>query len=209
MPSQSETPLTARIVEWAAQKGYGFLQVGKQRVFLHIHDFAERHKRPEVGDKIYFTMGQDSKGRACPVNAAHVNDGGRISGLTVLALMSLAVLPALALRWRGVDLRWAGAYLFMMSALTYGAYAIDKQRARAMDRRLSESWLHFLELLGGWPGALLAQRRLRHKCSKPRYQFVFWLIVLAYQFVAFDSLREWEITRAALHSLDRAANPRR
>jgi len=41
--------------------------------------------------------------------------------------------------------------------------------------------LHLLELLGGWPGAFLAQRRLRHKCSKRRYQFVFWLIVLAYQ----------------------------
>jgi uncharacterized membrane protein YsdA (DUF1294 family) len=24
----------------------------------------------------------------------------------------------------------------------------------------------------------MAQRRLRHKCSKGRYQFVFWLIVL-------------------------------
>jgi hypothetical protein len=53
------------------------------------------------------------------------------------------------------------------------------------------------ELLGGWPGAFLAQRRLRHKCSKVSYQFVFWLIVLAYQFAAFDSIQNWRFSRAA------------
>ncbi|HSH15989.1 MAG TPA: DUF1294 domain-containing protein [Verrucomicrobiae bacterium] len=53
--------------------------------------------------------------------------------------------------------------------------------------RVSEANLHLLELLGGWPAALLAQRRLRHKCSKGSYQFMFWLIVLGHQFVAGDS----------------------
>src|SRR5260370_3626509 len=158
MPFQSEMRLIARIVEWDAQKGYGFLKVGKQRVFLHIHDFSERHKKPEVGDQIHFKIGKDTKGRTCAVNATHVNDGGRISGLSVLALTSLLVLPALALHWRAVDLRWAGAYLLVMSTLSYGAYAIDKQRARTMDRRLPESSMHFIELLGGSAAATLAQR---------------------------------------------------
>ncbi|WP_162598428.1 DUF1294 domain-containing protein [Vibrio rumoiensis] len=31
--------------------------------------------------------------------------------------------------------------------------------------------------LGGWPGALLAQHLFRHKTSKFRFQFVFWLLV--------------------------------
>jgi hypothetical protein len=31
--------------------------------------------------------------------------------------------------------------------------------------------------MGGWPGAFVAQRRLRHKCVKRKYQIVFWLIV--------------------------------
>ncbi|SJM91388.1 Cold-shock protein (fragment) [Crenothrix polyspora] len=43
--------------------------------------------------------------------------------------------------------------------------------------RIPEKSLHTLELLGGWPGALLAQRTLRHKNRKPSYQVVFWLIV--------------------------------
>jgi len=53
-------------------------------------------------------------------------------------------------------------------------------------------------LLGGWPGAFLAQRRFRHKCSKVSYQVVFWVIALTYQLVAFDSLQEWKWMRAAL-----------
>jgi hypothetical protein len=62
-----------------------------------------------------------------------------------------------------------------------------------------EARLHLLELLGGWPGAFLAQRRLRHKCSKHSYQVVFWLIVLAYQFAAFDSFHDWQFARPALN----------
>ena len=43
---------TAKIVRWDDQKGYGFLMVGKNKVFLHRRDFAEWHKRPVVGDDV-------------------------------------------------------------------------------------------------------------------------------------------------------------
>jgi len=33
-------------------------------------------------------------------------------------------------------------------------------------------------LLGGWPGALVAQNRLRHKSSKMSFLVVFWATVL-------------------------------
>jgi uncharacterized membrane protein YsdA (DUF1294 family) len=48
------------------------------------------------------------------------------------------------------------------------------------------------------PGAYLAQRRLRHKSSKRSYQVVFWLIVLGYQLVAVDSLRDGQLIRMLL-----------
>jgi uncharacterized membrane protein YsdA (DUF1294 family) len=54
--------------------------------------------------------------------------------------------------------------------------------------RLPEATLHFAEILGGWPGAFLAQRRLRHKCSKAGYQIVFWGIVLLFQIAALDMI---------------------
>jgi len=43
-------------------------------------------------------------------------------------------------------------------------------------------------LLGGWPGALLAQQRFRHKTRKLSYQAVFWLIVLLHQVFWIDLL---------------------
>jgi len=200
---------TAKIVEWDRQRGFGFLQVGKQRVFLHHRDFAEHHKRPAVGDAVCFTMGKDAKGRACATNAVHENDGGRITVWNVLMTLVLLVLPAIALLRRGADFRLVGMCALVMSAVTYLVYALDKQRAREKEWRVSEGLLHLLGMLGGWPGAFLAQRRLRHKCSKPEFQILFWLIVLAYQFAAFDSLQNWKYSRAALSHLERTPEHRR
>ncbi|MEO6183424.1 MAG: DUF1294 domain-containing protein [Verrucomicrobiota bacterium] len=146
-------------------------------------------------------MGKDAKGRVCATNAVHENDGGRITLLNLLVIAGLLVLPAIALQRRVADLRWVSAYLLVFSVLTYWAYASDKRWAREKSRRLPEAHLHLLELLGGWPGAFLAQRRFRHKCSKGNYQFGFWLIVLGYQFIAFDSLYDWHLSHAALDGI--------
>lgn len=64
-----------------------------------------------------------------------------------------------------------------MSLITFVIYALDKRAARHGGRRTPEVTLHLLELLGGWPGALIAQRVLRHKNAKLSYQVVFCLIV--------------------------------
>ena len=48
--------------------------------------------------------------------------------------------------------------MLVMGAAAYWAYALDKPRAQAKEWRLSEARLHLFELLGGWTGALLAQR---------------------------------------------------
>ena len=70
------------------------------------------------------------------------------------------------------------AYL-VMSAVAYAAYARDKSAARSGRPRTPEKTLHLMSLLGGWPGALLAQRRLRHKSSKTAFLVPFWLTVAA------------------------------
>ena len=66
----------------------------------------------------------------------------------------------------------------VMSLATFVAYASDKRAAIRGDWRVSESTLHVFELLGGWPGALFAQKRLRHKCSKLSYQIEFYVMVV-------------------------------
>jgi uncharacterized membrane protein YsdA (DUF1294 family) len=129
--------------------------------------------------------------------------------MSILVLIGLLVLPVIAGQQFGEVSQWVGAYGVLLSAFTYWAYAVDKRRAEEREWRVPEARLHLLELLGGWPSAFLAQRRLRHKCSKGSYQVVFWLIVLAYQFAAFDSLRNWQLSRAALDRLEATSGHRR
>ncbi len=116
----------------------------------------------------------------------------------LLVLVALLILPVRALHRLGIDLRWVAAGGLVLNAVAYWAYACDKRRAQQGAWRVSEAHLHLLELLGGWPGAWIAQRRLRHKCSKGSYQAVFCLIILGYQLAAFDSLRDWQLSRAIL-----------
>ena len=64
------------------------------------------------------------------------------------------------------------------SLVTFIAYAIDKSAAQSGRWRTQESTLHLLALIGGWPGALIAQNRLRHKSRKGSFLLVFWVTVL-------------------------------
>ena len=74
--------------------------------------------------------------------------------------------------------RVAYAVMSLVTALTYAA---DKLLARrGSGRRVSERTLHLLELLGGWPGALVAQQFFKHKRRKPSFFFVTWLIAVAH-----------------------------
>ncbi|WP_386083314.1 DUF1294 domain-containing protein [Vreelandella sp. F11] len=68
-------------------------------------------------------------------------------------------------------------YYVVVSMLAYITYAIDKKAAIKHRRRVSEKSLHLLGVLGGWPGALMAQQRLRHKNRKTAFQVTFWLTV--------------------------------
>ena len=77
---------------------------------------------------------------------------------------------------RHLPLWIAGAYAGM-SLLTFTVYAVDKSAAKAGRWRTAESTLHLLALAGGWPGALLAQRWLRHKSAKRKFRMVFWATV--------------------------------
>lgn len=64
------------------------------------------------------------------------------------------------------------------SLVAFIAYAADKSAAQNNARRTPENTLHLFALLGGWPGALLAQRKFRHKTQKASFRTVFWLTVI-------------------------------
>ena len=75
---------------------------------------------------------------------------------------------------------WVAFGYGVSSLITGIAYASDKGSARRGDWRTPEETLHWLEMFGGWPGALIAQRLLRHKNHKGSFQFDYWCIVLAH-----------------------------
>ncbi len=69
------------------------------------------------------------------------------------------------------------AFYFIISVMTFIVYLVDKTAAQQNRWRIPEKTLHLLSLVGGWPGALLAQRLLRHKTQKISFQLVYWATV--------------------------------
>lgn len=109
------------------------------------------------------------------------------------ALLLLAVLLALpvsgALVWlKDGYFAWFLLLYPVFSVLAFFAYWRDKRNAERDEWRTPEQSLHVLELLGGWPGALLAQQLFRHKTRKLSFQLVFWAIVLLHQLFWIDWL---------------------
>ena len=96
-----------------------------------------------------------------------------------ILVASIALLSA---RWAHLNswlpykyIWWAPAF----SLATFVVYGIDKAAAQRSWRRVPEAHLHLLSLLGGWPGALIAQQLFRHKTRKQPFRTVFFLTVLA------------------------------
>ena len=69
------------------------------------------------------------------------------------------------------------AYL-VGSCVAYLAYAFDKAAALKGRWRTPESTLQLLSLVGGWPGAMFAQRTFRHKTQKQSFQVAYWVTVV-------------------------------
>jgi uncharacterized membrane protein YsdA (DUF1294 family) len=67
-------------------------------------------------------------------------------------------------------------YIFF-SVVTYGIYAFDKRAAIHNQWRIAEKQMHILSLVGGWPGAWIAQQTLRHKNRKASFQQMYWITV--------------------------------
>lgn len=74
------------------------------------------------------------------------------------------------------------SYVSILSAITFLMYAWDKRQAKRSSytkvNRTPERTLQLLALLGGWPGALLAQQLLRHKSQKRSFIVLLWLCIL-------------------------------
>lgn len=93
--------------------------------------------------------------------------------------LAVSFLAAVAVMVHVGRLPVAVAWLYGgLSLIAFVAYGVDKSAAANGRWRISESTLQLLGLLGGWPGAAVAQRLFRHKVSKLSFQSLFWITVV-------------------------------
>ena len=182
------------IKKWQDDKGFGFIETKNgDSVFFHIKEF-KAHRRPNVGEQVVFTLGQDNQGRmratvvqelsfvqhkrAQKIRHGHHQaefEAGQKERL-VLGVGFYGVLILLVvmdkLNWLVVG--WYAA----LGIITYAMYAKDKAAAQSGNWRTPESTLHLLSALGGWVGAMVAQTYLRHKSQKAEFRAVYYLTVV-------------------------------
>lgn len=174
-----------RITDWKDDQGFGFITPngGRQRVFVHIKSFANRQRRPAGNELVTYALTHDARGRPQAANVAFVgkrvapaasSGQGNASLMLTAGFLALVAGSAFAGKLR-VEIAWI--YL-AASAAAFVAYAFDKSAARNGQWRTKESTLHLIGLIGGWPGALAAQRLLRHKSRKRSFQIAFWATVI-------------------------------
>jgi uncharacterized membrane protein YsdA (DUF1294 family)/cold shock CspA family protein len=178
-----------QLKSWNDERGFGFIEPlkGGDEIFVHIKSFPAGTGRPSAGLLLTFEveLGPQGKKRAHAVQFVRSTRRGRSpraetsAPWTVARVLAVPVFIGVyllvAARWPVSP--WVAAFYGIASLVAFVAYAFDKSAARHGGWRTPESTLHGLGLVGGWPGALLAQQLLRHKAFKPSFVAAFWATV--------------------------------
>ena len=172
------------LVDWNDDRGFGFINpsAGGSRVFVHVSAFP-RDRRPASGCLVSYSEVRDERNRArasevryltsppaARANATGVPVALATSALFFIVLVILVVLdqvPIILLAGYG-----------LLSAVAFLTYRADKSAAQQGRWRTPESTLHAIDLMGGWPGALVARRVFRHKTTKQPFRTIFWATVI-------------------------------
>lgn len=121
--------------------------------------------------------------------------------LKLAILVALCILPGIGIThaWLEAGQWWWLVPYVIMSLVVAVMYGYDKSQARDNEWRIPEVWLQGLALVGGWPGALVAQHLFRHKNRKVPFQLVFWAIVALHQVLWF--IYDHDILASYLHEI--------
>ena len=180
--------LQGKISNWNDDRGFGFVEPngGGERAFVHIKAFNPPSRRPVNGEVIIYELARDNDNRYKAENIQFARDVHKSkkrekvksqrdfgSVFTIIFFIGLLI----AVFSGKLPLVIVGMYL-LMSLIAFIAYAMDKSAAQNGQWRIQESTLHLLSLIGGWPGAYIAPKKLRHKSIKKALINVYWVTVL-------------------------------
>ncbi len=199
------TPQISEIIDWDPETGSGYLGLdeGEKILALNVLDFTSFHRRPGVGDRVLYESTFDENYNPVAKNAKLLRARGLYHNMgtawpslfLILPIVAFLVAPLPASGWFFI------AFLFLMSATTYMLYHCKEFRRNGIKKMQPDSVLHFCEMLGGWPGAILAQRRLEEEQPDRRYQVFLWISVFLWQGLAIEAMSDWSVTQQVWSSL--------
>jgi len=182
-----------KIMQWQDDKGYGFVMPhgGGDRAFVHIKAFIRKSRRPVDGDIVTYELLTDVKGRHTAGSVQFATRPGRQRNndtpwyWAVFGALFYGLVCILGLTGRmPIEILWLYTGASLILFILYGS---DKHAARSLSQRTPEKTLQIIALIGGWPGAVVAQKIFRHKNKKTAFQRVFWLAVFI-NIIVFGSL---------------------
>ncbi len=189
MDARPETRFEGTLTTWNESRGFGFITPTERapQVFVHIKAFEWGSVWPHVGLKLTYELGANAEGKARAERVQSVEvvvdpkakrkiappPPGSSSYLAIPAFIVLYIIRSLF--W-GVP-HWVIALYLAMSILCFVGYWIDKSAAVHGRWRVPEATLLIPGLLGGWPGAIVAQQVFRHKTRKTAFRVQFWTSV--------------------------------
>ncbi|CAN5498175.1 cold shock and DUF1294 domain-containing protein [soil metagenome] len=187
MRSSTAPRLAGVVTTWNDDRGFGFIKPegGGPDVFLHFTAIPRGGARPYRGQQLTFEVERDDRGKTRAVKAEPVIEAERAAPpvrptsvvVGIASILAFATIYLVA-GWRwGVPLSVAALYV-ALSILAFLIYAADKRAAQRGGWRTPENTLLLVGLIGGWPGAIVAQQLLRHKTKKLSFRTRFWVSVI-------------------------------
>lgn len=173
------------IVQWNHHKGFGFIrpQAGGDNVFFHVSALTERQSRPRINESVYYQLGTSQNGKIAAKSVQFVKSHSGMDKYTApmskaqgFSVLFLALVAGWV--WLARCPYWVLMGYICLSIVTFAVYAHDKRAAQKDAWRTKEASLHLLAVLGGWPGALWAQKILRHKSQKQPFKAILWLTII-------------------------------
>jgi len=177
--------LKGKLVKWNEEKAFGFIAPNGEgdHVFIHKTALSNRNRAPKLNDVITFSISKDKQGRYCADEATFSGEklkkkqAKKVSQFSIYLSITFLGFITIAYLLDHLPQKLVLAY-FGASVITFLAYANDKSKARKGGRRTPEKTLHLFSLIGGWPGAAIAQQVLRHKSQKQEFRLKFWFTVV-------------------------------